>query len=298
MASPESKRILESFRTHNPGPELSVAESRAAWEASVEETNRHLTVQVTPVEMDGVLGEWISGNADAKDRALLFFHGGGYNSGSPRTHRDIAARLFFASEVPVLLVDYRLAPEHLAPAAVDDAVIAYNWLHRQKIPANRIVVGGDSAGGGLTLALLSRIATSGGKQPAAAVFLSPWLDLTQSGPTMVTNALIDPLTTYQDLRAAANLYLGTLDATDFDVSPLFDDPTGYPPVLIHVGGLEVLLSDSTRFAERARAAGVSVELKVWDDLWHVFQGWAADVPEAQESIEEIGAFVATSLKSA
>jgi monoterpene epsilon-lactone hydrolase len=295
MASPESKRLLESFASDESGRETSVEEERAAWEAAVEKINRQLTVNVTAVDIDGIPGEWIADEVPPFDRAHLFFHGGGYNAGSPRTHRDLAARLFRSSGVPVLLIDYRLAPEHPAPAAVDDAVTALHWLQRQGVPADRLVVGGDSAGGGLALALLNRIARSGGKQPAAAVFLSPWLDLTLSGSTMTTHATTDPLTSYHDLRKAANLYATTLSADHEDVSPLFCDPTGFPPLLIHVGGLEVLLSDSTRLAERAQTADVPVELKIWNDLWHVFQVWAAELPEGQASIGEIGAFIARSV---
>lgn len=298
MASPESKRIRASFARPASGPETSVEEERAAWEAAVEAINRQLTVKVTAVDIDGIPGEWIADDKTPFDRALLFFHGGGFYAGSPRTHRDLAARIYRASDVPVLLVDYRLAPEHPAPAAVDDAVTAYHWLQGNGITADRIVVGGDSAGGGLALALLNRIARSGGKQPAAAVFLSAWLDLTHSGATMATNAAIDPLTTYQDLQKAASLYACNLGVDHADVSPLFCDPTGFPPLLFHVGGLEVLLSDSTRLADRARSAGVPVELKVWDDLWHVFQAWAAELPEGRASIAEIGSFVATTIRTA
>jgi epsilon-lactone hydrolase len=295
MASEESKRILEGLKIQEADSEITVEEGRANWEAAVEATNRELPVQVAPVDMNGVPGEWISDENVPRDCALLYFHGGGYNAGSPRTHRELAARLLQASRIPVLLADYRLAPEHSAPAAVDDAVTAYRWTQRNGIPASRIVVGGDSAGGGLALALLNRLSRSNKEQPAAAVFLSPWLDLTLSGATMTTNAELDPLTTYKDLQRAADLYTARLDAAHLDVSPLFSDPRGFPPLLIHVGGREVLLSDSTRLAKRADDAGVPVELKVWEDLWHVFQGWAADLPEARDSLAEIGAFIAQSV---
>jgi acetyl esterase/lipase len=203
----------------------------------------------------------------------------------------LAARLCLASKLRVLLIDYRLAPEHPFPAAVEDAGKAYQWLLASGIAPEQIVIGGDSAGGGLALSTLLWLRERDVALPGATVLISPWLDLALTGPSLHTRAEVDPLCSIEGLRLAASYYLGSTDAKTPLASPLYGDLHGLPPLLIQVGDHEILLSDSTRLAEKAKAAGVDVSLEIWNEMWHVWHGWAATLPEAQQAIERIGAFI-------
>jgi acetyl esterase/lipase len=291
MASPESLRIRATF-VNNQAPVAAPLESqRQEWEAAVEATNRQLNALITPVDLDGVYGEWVSAGDSDEAGVLLFLHGGGYNSGSCKTHRALAAHLARAAHTRVLLIDYRLAPEHPCPAAIEDAAHAYRWLLQQNTTPQQIAIGGDSAGGGLALATLLALRDSGVRAPAAAILLSPWLDLALCGESMQTRAQLDPLTSYNDLREAAMLYLGDLAPDDPRASPLYASLHRLPALLIHVGDHEVLRSDATRLAEKAAAAGVPVQLETWDDMWHVWHAWADELPEARAAIAQIGAFI-------
>ena len=221
---------------------------------------------------------------------FLLLHGGGYNAGSPKTHRRMAANLAAATGMRVLVPDYRLAPEHPFPAGVKDALLAYGWLLSQGLSEADIVVGGDSAGGGLALSMLLALREANARMPLAAVLMAPWTDLTVSSPSYETLRDKDPTITREGLREAGLWYAGNRDPADPMLSPLFADPRGLPPLLIHAGGDEVMVDDSVLFAEKAQAAGVETVLKVWPGLWHVFQV-QSHVPEAAQAIAEIGAFV-------
>lgn len=298
MPSPESRAIRATFVRAADAPEVSPAVMRQEWEAAVADTPLPPTIAITPVSIDGIYGEWVA-SADTPDhQVLLFLHGGGFNAGSCLTHRELAARLCLASNVRVLLVAYRLAPEHPFPAGLHDAGAAYRWLLEQGFRPEQIVVGGDSAGGGLAAATLLWARSEGLPQPAAAVLLSPWLDLTLSGPSITANAEVDPLTTLRGLQRAANWYVGQADPAEPLVSPIYGELAELPPLLIQVGGHEILLSDATRFAERARAADVSVSLEIWDEMWHVWQAFAANLPEGRAAIEQIGQFIRKQLEEA
>jgi acetyl esterase/lipase len=203
----------------------------------------------------------------------------------------MAARFAAAGRARVLNVDYRLAPEHPHPAAVDDAVAAYRWLLATGVDAGQVVIGGDSAGGGLVVAALVALRDGGDPLPAGGFCLSPWVDLECAGETFDTKADVDPMCSREGLSEMAAAYAGGHDLRSPLVSPVHADLTGLPPLLIHVGTAETLLDDSVRLAERARAAGVEVHLEAWDDLVHVFQAFAPMVPEAVEAIDGIGAFV-------
>jgi acetyl esterase/lipase len=221
----------------------------------------------------------------------LYLHGGWYVFGSAATYRELIGRLSLATGMWVLAPDYRLAPEHPFPAAVDDAVAAYRWLLGIGIEPGRIVIAGDSAGGGLAMATLVALSDAGDQLPAAAVLLSPAIDLTCSGDSYTSRATSDPLFTREQVVTLVAHYLAGADPTSPLASPIYADLAGLPPLLVHVGSDEVLLDDSTRLAERARAAGVEVDLKVWDGMWHGFQRFAGrEVVEAQDSIDLIGAF--------
>ncbi|MGH7788316.1 MAG: alpha/beta hydrolase [Candidatus Binatia bacterium] len=292
MASPELQMMIDMLRSSPPFPrDATFAEQRAALERLTGMAPAAPDVRHTPVEAGGRPAEWIRAEATADDRAVLYLHGGGYCIGSITTHRHLAGDIARASGAPVLLLDYRLAPEHACPAAVEDAQRAYRFLLDQGLAPGRLAIAGDSAGGGLTAATLLALRDGGDPLPAAGVCLSPWLDLTQSGASMQARAAADPLVTQDGLQRMADAYVAGGDARGPSASPLFADLRGLPPLLVQVGTAEILLDDATRFAERARAAGVDVALEVWDDMVHVWQAFGFALPEARQAIDGIGAFL-------
>jgi monoterpene epsilon-lactone hydrolase len=251
--------------------------------------------RLDPVDAGGVPGVWLRcGDADP-DRRLLYLHGGAYISGSHTSHGPLAARIGRASGAAVLLVDYRLAPEDPHPAAVEDAVRSFAWMseHGPEGPsrAARTFVAGDSAGGGLTLATLLSARDAGGRLPDAAVTLSAWTDLGLTEDSFTTRAAIDPMIAVESMHAAVALYVGEADARTPLASPLYGDFAGFPPLFMQVGDEEVLLDDTTRVAERARSAGVDVTVEVWPEMFHVFQAFAAILPEGREAIAKVGSFL-------
>jgi acetyl esterase/lipase len=240
----------------------------------------------------GVEVLWVDAPAAMPERVLVYFHGGGYKLGSVTSHRDLMARIGAAAHCRVLGVNYRLAPEAQFPAPVDDALAVYAWLIASGQPPAQIAVGGDSAGGGLAAALLLRLRDLGMALPAAAVLLSAWTDLTAQGESYVTRADADPIHQRAMILATARQYLGPDgDPSSPLASPLFGRLDGLPPLLLQVGDRETVLDDSTRFAAKARAAGVRVELEVYADMIHVFQQFAAEIPEAARAIAGIGHFL-------
>jgi epsilon-lactone hydrolase len=264
---------------------------RKDWEAAARLIVLPKGARFQPVDAGGVKSEWMEMPQVNRDRVFLLLHGGGYSSGSPRTHRKLAANLSRAAFARVLTPEYRLAPEHPFPAAVKDAIKAYGWLLDQGIAAANIVVGGDSAGAGLALSMLLALRDVGAILPRAAVLMSAWTDLTVSSPSHTSNKKLDPQVTREDLRKAALLYAGERDPAHPKASSLFADLTGLPPLLMQVGGDEVLFDDSRILAERARLAGVDVTFQAFDGMWHVFQFHAPEIPEAQEAINDIAAFI-------
>ena len=248
-------------------------------------------VAIRSTNQDGIAGEWITAPGIERGRVVLFFHGGAYAVGSVAHYRDFAWRLSAAARAAVFTVEYRLAPEHPFPAALEDATAAWNWLLNRGFEAKNMVIGGDSAGGGLTLAALLALRDSGAVLPAAALCISPWTDLSASGESLSFNAGTDPFIVAEVLPIVARAYLGETDPRNPLVSPLFGDPTNLPPLAIHVGSTEVLLSDSTRFADKAQAAGVDVSLKVWHAMPHIFHLCAFYLPEGRNVIQECGQFI-------
>jgi epsilon-lactone hydrolase len=248
-------------------------------------------VEVTPVVAGGVPAEWVAAPAADANRVLLYLHGGGYCMGSLRSHRLLVSRLSAEAHARVLNLDYRLAPEHPFPAAVDDAVAAYNWLRAEGVGADRIAIAGDSAGGGLTLATLLALKDAGVPLPAAAVPLSPWTDLEGTGDSMRTRASVDVMIKPDRIKETADLYANGQDMRQPHLSPLYGDFAGLPPLLIQVGDAEVLLDDARRVGDRAKAAGVDVTLEVWDEMPHVFQAFLGLLPEADQACARIGEFV-------
>ncbi|MGA3204035.1 MAG: alpha/beta hydrolase [Bryobacteraceae bacterium] len=250
-------------------------------------------VRITPERIGEVPGEWVE--ASAAEVTMLYLHGGGYFACSAETHRPITTA-FAKNGFRVFAPDYRLAPEFPFPAAIEDAVAVYRGLLEQGIPAAKIVVGGDSAGGGLTLALLLSLRAAGTALPAAAVLFSPWTDLASTGDSIRTNDKRCAMFRGARIAHGANYYLGSADARNPLASPLYANLAGLPPMIVHVGGDEVLLDDSTRLAERARAAGVRVELKIWPVVPHVWQ-IVPTMPEARQSLQEVSSFLMASVES-
>jgi acetyl esterase/lipase len=247
--------------------------------------------RVEKTMIESTPAEWVSGPGARDDRTILFLHGGGYSLGSCKSHRELAARIAVASEASALVIEYRLAPEHPFPAGLDDAVAAYRWLLRSGKKPGNIIIAGDSAGGGLTLATLLSLRDAGDPLPAGAVLLSPWTDLATTGESHKTRADADPMLGTAGMPQTVRHYIGDMDPKTPLASPLYAELRGLPPIMIHVGNDEILLDDSTQFTERARAAGVDVNLEVWEGMWHVFPSLAGAVPEAREAIEKIGQFV-------
>lgn len=249
-------------------------------------------VAIEPVAAGDVPAEWISApGLRVPGKTLLYLHGGGYTVGNPELYRIFTWRLAEAACCRVLAIDYRLAPEHPYPAAVDDAVASYRWLLEQGHEGRDLAVAGDSAGGNLLMVLLQRLREEGLPLPASAICYSPWTDLTGSGASVTLNARRDPMLPGHRLREAAELYAPGADHRDPLISPLFADFGGLPPLSIHVGSTEVLLDDSTRLADRARSAGVSVDLNIWPAQPHVFPVLARLLPEGRQALNMSGRFL-------
>jgi epsilon-lactone hydrolase len=248
------------------------------------------------VEAGGIKADRITTPVSQPDRNILYLHGGGFVAGSPSCYRHLTWRIATATRGRVLVIDYRLAPEHPFPAALEDAVAAYRWLLADGADPRRIAVIGDSAGGGLALAMLLRLRDDGMPLPAAAVALSPWTDLALTGPSLRQNAGADPMLDVGHTTKVAEYYLAGADPRIPYASPLYGDPRGLPPTLIQVGSDEILRDDAVRMADRLRAAGCRAELEIWPRMPHVWHLFAPLLPEACRAIERIGAFVQRELQ--
>jgi epsilon-lactone hydrolase len=289
MASEQLKKVIEIVTSQPQNPNAPVERRRAFMEKISERVASD--VKCEPLTVNGVPAEWIVAPGAAGDRVILYLHGGGYVVGSIITHRAMVARIGRASQARALAIDYRLAPEHPFPAAVDDAVAAYRWLLEQGYKPAKIVVSGDSAGGGLVLAALLALRDAGLPMPAAAVPISPWADLEGTGESVKSKASRDPMVNLEGLAGMAKAYIGNQDPRNPLASPIYADYHGLPPMLIHVGEAEILLDDATRVADKAKAAGIDVELEVWDEMIHVWHVFAKILPEGQQAIDRIGAYV-------
>lgn len=267
-----------------------VAQMRADWDALF--WRDEVPATVTPVDAAGVAARWIVAEGASDDRVLVYFHGGGYTMGSTRSHHDLIVRLSRAGNCRALGVDYRLLPEAGFPAPIEDGLAVYRWLLDQGLNASSIAIAGDSAGGGLAAALLLVIREQRLPMPGAAVLLSAWLDLEANAASYQTRAAADPIHQRPMILALASRYLGEQgNPRDPLASPLYGELHGLPPLLIQTGDRETGRDDSTDFAARARAAGVEVELQVYDGMIHVFQQFASELPQARAAIEEIGRFL-------
>lgn len=270
---------------------LNMAQMRARYEQLAARMGGAAGALCEPVDADGVPAEWVAAPGFDPARAMLLLHGGGYAIGSIATHRRLAYDLSAASAARVLVIDYRLAPEHPFPAAVDDAERAWRWLLAQGLAPGALSIVGDSAGGGLVLATLVNLRDRGLPQPACAVAISPWVDLEALGESLVTRAAVDPMVQKEGLLAYAAMYLAGQSARTPLAAPLYADLAGLPPVLVQVGSAETLLDDALRIAERLHRAGNEVRLSVWPNMPHVFPFFAPILSEGRDGCAEIGAFV-------
>jgi len=291
MASPEFYELVEKLRARPRVDEPSIEQLRNGFAALARQFPPASDATFERVDASGVPAEWVS-VGESRDRpVILYFHGGGYCIGSAHSHRDLVSRMCRVTDARALSVDYRLAPENPHPAAVHDGVAAYRWLRAQGVPARSIVIAGDSAGGGLTLATLLSLRDAGEELPAAGICMSPVTDLAKEGESMRTKVDVDPMVQPKSSTRYAQMYIGGGDIKTPLASPLYADLKGLPPLLILVGTWEVLLDDSTRFAKKAQEAGVSVELEVWEEMVHIWPFFAAVLLEGRQAIDRMAVFI-------
>ena len=290
-----SERGIHVVREHlaklPPSNTLTTEQRRRQYERAERVFPTPPDVKVEIVATPARPAEWLTPPGVRTDAVVLYLHGGGYVIGSPRSHRHLAAAIARAAGTRALLLDYRLAPEHPFPAALEDALAAYQWLLGQGLAPGRVVIAGDSAGGGLTMAVLLALRDRGLPRPAGGVCISPWVDLTCSGRSYATKAAADPIVTREGVAGMAQAYIGDGDPKRPLVSPLYADLRNLPPLLVQVGGDEVLLDDALGLGERARAAGVDVTVEEWPAMVHVWHWFLPMLDEAERAIGVIGTFV-------
>jgi len=249
-------------------------------------------VEITAIDVNGVPGEYSIFPGSDPSRVLMFLHGGGYCSGSIKSHRRLVTEAGRVAKMRTFAVDYRLSPEHAFPAAYNDALTAWRFLRKQGIPAAQIAIGGDSAGAGLTLGLIGRLRDAHEEVPACAWLISPWMDLTMSGASLVTKAAIDPLIHKEYLNELADAYLPAgVDRKDPRVSPLYADLRSFPAMLIQAGSDETLLDDATRLAAQAGSADVAVTLEIWPHMIHAWPLWNAHLEDGRRALASAGSFI-------
>jgi monoterpene epsilon-lactone hydrolase len=284
-------RAIERLRAIYRGwtRDTTVAQMRSDWDAAF--AGCSLGVACQQVSAGGIDGEWIVPSGAPRNKAVLYFHGGGFRIGSVTSHRDLIARIADASGCRVLAINYRLAPEHRFPAALDDALIAYQHLRDQGLGSADIAFVGDSAGGNLVVAAMLAARDRGLPLPDAGALMSPWTDLAATGASYQSRAEADPIHQRAMILALAKNYLGRDgDPRHPLASPLYADLAGLPPLLVQVGDRETVRDDSTTLAARAKAAGVDVDLQVWDGMIHVFQMFP-EIPQAGEAIASLANFL-------
>lgn len=295
MASPQAEQLKQSFREFRDAslsnPDATLAEMRANAIGFGDLTVEPDGVRHEAVDAGGVPAQWIIPDGAAEDRVLQYAHGGGYVLMSAETHRKLCSHIAKAAGCRALNVDYRLAPEHPHPAAVEDSLTAYRWLLEQGIQPQHIAIAGDSAGGGLCIATALKIRDENLAMPAGIAPISPWTDMEGMGESMKTRAEVDMIVTPEAIQQLSGVFLGGADPHDPYAAPHHADPSGLPPMYIQVGDEEVLLDDSVRFADKAKQAGVDMTLDVFPEMQHVFQIAAGNVPEADEAIAKLGAWL-------
>jgi len=291
---PTIRDYLTSMKETFDLKKKTIEQIREDWVAMTAQANLPEGTMIDKTIVDSLSAEWVKAiNVPAgKEQTILYFHGGGFYSGSAVTHRGLAARISAASGVRVLVVEYRLAPENKFPAANDDCLLAYRWLIRNGISSKNIILGGDSAGGGLVIMTLLSLRDACDPLPKAAFMLSPIGDLINfDGESYESRAEVDPMLSRNLCQLSANYYFDSSAIKPPILSPINENLSGLPSLLIQVGDHEVLLSDSIRLAERAKEANVDVKLEIWDEMWHLFHSFGAIVPEARQAIDNIGKFI-------
>jgi acetyl esterase/lipase len=247
-------------------------------------------IKVKPTLLNGIKAEWLLPEKRDNQRVLLYMHGGGYAIGSLDTHRGIASKMAKVLEMPALIFEYRLAPENPYPAALKDSINIYKWLLENDYEANQIIFAGDSAGGGLTIAMLLWLRDNKYPLPAGAICLSPWTDLTSTGHSVIARASRDPFIRPDEIIVWGQQYANNEPLTNPYISPLFGDLEGLPPLLVQVGTEELLFDDSIRLVEKAKHQGVEVELHIGEGMVHVWQTFWQYLPEGRAAIHQIGDF--------
>ncbi|MCC5980558.1 MAG: alpha/beta hydrolase [Oceanicaulis sp.] len=282
------RRMARKAGRESLSPGIDVAHARARMDKAGRQMPMPKGVAVTTVVLGGMGG--LSFTPDGARRGtLVYLHGGGYSRGSALSHRALVARMSKAFGLNAVSINYRMAPEHPCPAAIDDAVSAIQAVMAEE--KGPVILSGDSAGGGLALSATLRLRDAGERLPDALYLISPWTDLSMSGESVSTKAMRDPMLNPDYLGAGGQLYLGGRPGDDPEASPLFADLKGLPPTLIQVGSDEILLSDSTRLAEKLEAAGVPVDCEIWDGMWHDFQIFSPLIPEADWAIDRARVWV-------
>ncbi len=289
MISWQARAAKRSLGRFIPGPEVPLEQQRASLER-LGKLPLPRSAKAEEIQLGGVRCLRLTPTRSLSERHLLYFHGGGYVIGSPEASAGWIQWLAVRANATATLVDYRLAPEHPYPAAIDDCVAALTELQASVDPGN-IIVAGDSAGGGAALATLGRMKMNGGPMPAGLLLFSPWTDLIASGDSVTTRASVDPMIDPAWLSTFADYYRGDTPANHEGVSPLFADHSGFPKTLVQVGDDEVLLDDSTRLVERMRSAGVDAEIDIAPDLWHVYQALAPLMPESRAALSKAAEFM-------
>jgi monoterpene epsilon-lactone hydrolase len=246
-------------------------------------------IKVESLNITGIEAEWVQAPGTHRG-AILYLHGGAYSLGSIAIHRDFIARLAIATKMRCLAINYRLAPENPFPAALKDVTITYHWLLDQGFANKKIMIAGDSAGGGLSLATIISLRDAGETLPAGAICISPWFDLAMTGKSINEKAEHDPILSAASLKMYADYYAGERPTTDPLISPLYAELMGLPPILIQVGSDEILLSDAIRLTDKAKQSGVDVTLRIWDEMFHVFQ-LISFLPETRKALTQIAKFV-------
>jgi monoterpene epsilon-lactone hydrolase len=290
--------IIAGFRSMQSGwgADATPAKMRADFETWCERFPDDREATITRVSAGGVPADQIEPTGLAGSRVVLFLHGGGYSLGSARSHRNLGKRIAYAARARVVLPDYRLAPEHVFPAAVEDAISAYRWLLETGVEPAQIAVAGDSAGAGLALALLVSLRDAGAPLPACGVLLSPFADLECRGESYASLASLDPIVSREMGLAMGRVYVGDREPSDPLASPVNAALAGLPPLLIQVGSREVVLDDARAIERHARDAGVLAKLDVWQGMVHVWHLFASALAEGRRAIDDLGAFIRQSTK--
>lgn len=294
MASQEYQKFLAKLFSKRLQPPASIEEARDNFEQWLSSYPAAKDVQMEPLQEGALQGLWVKAPKIDPNKVVLFFHGGGFCLGSPRSHQDLMGRISQHTGVAVLGIAYRKAPENPFPAALEDAITSYNWLLSQGYASEEIALAGSSSGGGLCLSLMLALKEKGQPMPACAVLICPWVDLTMTGDSMVFNEGKDMLSKAR-LEPHRNRYVGNFAQDDPLVSPLFGELSGLPPLFIQIGQCDLLYSETVALAKKAKQAGVETLLDEWPEMVHTFPFFAKDFPEAREAIERAGKFIAGKL---